>query len=87
MGIDFLLGRREDLGRGMGSKLVAEHVARVEALPDVRRIVADPLSGNVRSIRALEASGFRFDERSGLYVRERRRDADERWTRDPSSIA
>jgi RimJ/RimL family protein N-acetyltransferase len=69
-GIDFLLGRPEDLGRGLGRALVGQWSAWCVRNLGARRLVADPDADNEPSLRALRSCGFRPDACSGLLVRE-----------------
>lgn len=69
-GIDFLLGRPEDLGRGLGRALVGQWSEWCALHLGARRLVADPDAANEPSVRALRACGFRPDAHSGLLVRE-----------------
>ena len=71
-GIDYLIGRKELLGKGLGKeivKLICDKVIESEA--NATQIVADPIieeeRKNIASIKTLEANGFSFDERTGLY--------------------
>jgi RimJ/RimL family protein N-acetyltransferase len=76
LGIDFLLGRPEDLGRGLGTRLVRDLARHLERRVDAGthvRLIADPHPENAASIRSLAANAFRLDERTGLYVREAKR--------------
>ncbi len=70
LGLDFLLGRPQDLGRGLGHALVAQWSAWCEGRLGARRLVADPDAGNEPSVRVLRACGFVPDARTGLWVRE-----------------
>jgi len=71
-GIDYLIGSKELLGKGIGKeivKLICDKV--IESEENVTQIVADPTievkRKNVASIKTLEANGFSFDERTELY--------------------
>ena len=70
LGIDFCLGRAEDLGRGLGSALLRAFVRHLLDRLAPARIVADPDLENVASCRALEAAGFVLDEASGIWALE-----------------
>lgn len=74
-GIDYMLGKRELLGQGIGKilvKLICDKV--IEDHPEVTRLAADPTIEETRkneaSIRVLEINGFRFDESSEFYIRD-----------------
>lgn len=70
LGIDYMLGRAELLGKGLGARLIGDFLANIEADLGPRRIIADPTAKNLRSIRALAANGFFFDLATGLSIRE-----------------
>lgn len=72
LGIDYMLGRAELLGKGLGARLIGDFLGHVRAALGPRRIIADPTAENLRSIRALVANGFFFDPATGLFVREPR---------------
>jgi aminoglycoside 6'-N-acetyltransferase len=59
-GIDYLIGRGELTGRGLGSAAIAGFVAETwERYPEVAAVVVDVQVANRRSWRALERVGFR----------------------------
>jgi RimJ/RimL family protein N-acetyltransferase len=58
-GIDQFLANASDLGKGLGSELVAQFVARLFADPAVTKVQTDPSPENARAIRAYEKAGFR----------------------------
>lgn len=58
-GIDQFLANAEQLGQGLGSKMVGQFVARLFADPQVTRVQTDPSPSNGRAIRAYEKAGFR----------------------------
>jgi aminoglycoside 6'-N-acetyltransferase len=58
-GIDYLIGREPDRGRGLGSAAIAAFTEDTfGAYPDVTSVVAAPQQANVASWRALEQAGF-----------------------------
>lgn len=61
--IDIWIGEEEDLGRGLGTKMMRAAFARCFADPKVTAIVIDPLDSNVRARRFYERLGFAFVER------------------------
>ncbi|MDP2849040.1 MAG: GNAT family N-acetyltransferase [Humidesulfovibrio sp.] len=69
IGIDYLLGRPELIGKGLGTRLIRSHVAHIQHDLGPRRIIADPDAANAASIGALAANGFALDSGTGLYVR------------------
>jgi RimJ/RimL family protein N-acetyltransferase len=58
-GIDQFLADASLLGRGLGSRMLAEIVAHIFADPTVTKVQADPSPANARAIRAYEKAGFR----------------------------
>ena len=73
-GIDYMIGNQNFLGKGLGNtlvRLICQQVAGEN--PEAVYIVADPTiekeERNVVSIRVLENYGFKFDDKSGLYIK------------------
>jgi aminoglycoside 6'-N-acetyltransferase len=67
LGLDISIGDEADLGKGLGSAIIAAlcEVLFVEGAP---RLIVDPDPANARAIRAYEKAGFvRFDERASKY--------------------
>ena len=58
-GIDQFIADASLLGRGLGSRMVAEIVAQLFADPAVTKVQVDPSPDNARAIRAYEKAGFR----------------------------
>jgi RimJ/RimL family protein N-acetyltransferase len=58
-GIDQFLADASNLGRGLGSQMVAQFVARLFGDPQVTKVQTDPAPHNGRAIRAYEKAGFR----------------------------
>lgn len=58
-GIDQFLANEHQLGKGLGSRMVRELVARLFADPAVTTVQTDPRPDNARAIRAYEKAGFR----------------------------
>ena len=58
-GIDQFLADASLLGRGLGSRMVAEMVDQIFANPAVTKVQADPSPDNARAIRAYEKAGLR----------------------------
>jgi RimJ/RimL family protein N-acetyltransferase len=57
-GIDQFLADANLLGRGLGTEMVADFVARLFADPTVTLIQTDPDPANARAIRCYEKAGF-----------------------------
>jgi RimJ/RimL family protein N-acetyltransferase len=62
-GIDGFLADPADLGKGLGTRMIAAFVARLFADPAVTKIQIDPDPENARAIRCYEKVGF---ERVGI---------------------
>jgi aminoglycoside 6'-N-acetyltransferase len=58
-GVDLFLAEEEQLGRGLGTRVLEEFVQRVVfAVPATRACIADPDAENRPSLRAFEKAGF-----------------------------
>jgi RimJ/RimL family protein N-acetyltransferase len=58
-GIDQFLANAEQLGLGLGSRMVRQFVTGLFADPEVTQVQTDPSPSNARAIRAYEKAGFR----------------------------
>ena len=58
-GIDQFIASSEELGRGLGTRMVREFVAQLLEDPTVSRVQTDPAPTNSRAIRCYEKAGFR----------------------------
>ncbi len=74
-GIDYLIGSKELLGKGIGKeivKIICDKV--VESEVNVTQLVADPTieveRRNIASIKILEANGFLYDEKTETYKKQ-----------------
>jgi len=61
--IDIWIGAADDRGRGLGTEMMRQAIAKCFARADVTAIVIDPLASNVRAIRFYERLGFKPVER------------------------
>jgi putative acetyltransferase len=66
VGIDYLIGNIEYLGKGYGSKIVRLLIDYIISKNHYDYIVADPIEENVSSIKVLENNGFKQNT-SGLF--------------------
>lgn len=66
VGIDYLIGDKEYLGKGNGSEIVRLLVDLIKSKNEYDYIVADPVEDNISSVKVLEKSGFIKDV-NGLY--------------------
>lgn len=66
VGIDYLIGDKEYLGKGYGSKIVRLLVDFIKSKSEYDYIVADPIIENLSSIKVLENNGFRQNS-NGLF--------------------
>lgn len=60
--IDIWIGEEADLGRGYGTAMMQQALARCFASPEVVAVLIDPLADNVRAHRFYARFGFRFQE-------------------------
>ena len=58
--IDIWIGEADCLGKGYGTEMMRQALARCFADARVAAVVIDPLAGNVRAHRFYERLGFRF---------------------------
>ena len=82
-GVDQFLADAADVGRGLGTAMVRDFVARLFADRAITRVQTDPAPDNARAIRSYEKAGFRavgeVDTPDGLALlmyRERASEAD-----------
>lgn len=61
--IDIWIGEPDALGKGYGTQMMREAIARCFAEPDVTAIIIDPLASNTGAIRFYERFGFTPVER------------------------
>ncbi|MDX2222474.1 MAG: GNAT family N-acetyltransferase [Rhodospirillaceae bacterium] len=61
--IDIWIGEAGDLGRGHGTEMMNQALARCFAEPAVKAVIIDPLASNARAIRFYERIGFHAVER------------------------
>jgi aminoglycoside 6'-N-acetyltransferase len=60
--IDIWIGEPDCLGRGYGTQMMEQAIARCFSDPDVTAILVDPLASNTRAHRFYERLGFQFVE-------------------------
>ncbi|MFS8641088.1 MAG: acetyltransferase, partial [Symbiobacteriaceae bacterium] len=58
--IDIWIGEADDLGRGLGTRMMELALARCFADPSVSAVLVDPLASNVRAHRFYRRLGFRW---------------------------
>lgn len=68
--IDYMIGEPDYIGKGFGRSIVLELVERIKKHQDAKRIVVEPDQENKASCGVLLASGFVYDEKTGIYVME-----------------
>lgn len=66
VGIDYLIGEKEYLGKGFGSKIICLLADFIKSKNEYDFIIADPIVENVSSIKVLENNGFK-EKAHGLY--------------------
>ncbi len=60
--VDIWIGEADCLGRGYGSEMMRQALARCFAAPEVTAVLVDPLAHNTRAHRFYLRMGFRFVE-------------------------
>ena len=58
--IDIWIGSENDLGKGYGTEIMQQALARCFLDPGVKNVLIDPLSSNVRAIKFYERLGFKY---------------------------
>lgn len=66
--IDYLIGEKEFLKRGLGKGIINELLNLVRLIPNAKRIIVQPDSENAASCNTLLSSGFEFIESKELYL-------------------
>jgi RimJ/RimL family protein N-acetyltransferase len=66
VGIDYLIGNSEYLGKGYGSKMIHMLIDLIKSKKEYNYIIADPINDNSASIKVLENLGF-TQKSNGLY--------------------
>jgi aminoglycoside 6'-N-acetyltransferase len=64
--IDIWIGMAEDLGRGYGTLMMQQALARCFANPRVAAVLLDPQESNIQALRFYERLGFKRVERRQL---------------------
>ena len=59
VGIDYLIGDPEYLGKGYGTQLISLFVEFIKSANRYKYIVADPVSASKSSVKVLDNNGFR----------------------------
>lgn len=71
-GIDYLIGEKDYLGKGIGKEMIEQLVKRILELPDAQRVTADIDNENLASKNVLLSCGFKMlDEDGSRYVFEK----------------
>lgn len=58
VGIDQFLADESNLGKGLGTRMIAAFVQQLFADPKITKVQVDPAPGNARAIRCYEKVGF-----------------------------
>ncbi|WP_086348215.1 GNAT family N-acetyltransferase [Candidatus Enterococcus clewellii] len=66
--IDYMIGEKAYVGKGLGKQIVACLTAQIMQLSDCERIIVQPEPENLASCGVLLANNYRFDEENELYV-------------------
>ena len=64
--VDIWIGEADCLGRGHGSEMMSEALARCFASREVTAVLVDPLANNISAHRFYRRMGFRFVEESSF---------------------
>lgn len=67
--IDYLIGERDYLGKGLGKTMIDSLVNHVFSLQDARRIIVQPEEENRSSCSVLLSCGFNYDAKNSLYCK------------------
>ena len=67
VGIDYMIGEGEYIGKGFGTMIVRAIVDEIKSQNQFSHIIADPIPENVASITVLTKNGFR-PMANGLYI-------------------
>lgn len=65
--IDYLIGEKDNLGKGFGKKIIAILVDKISKIAGVKRIIVKPESENLASCNVLMANKFVFDNEKQYY--------------------
>lgn len=66
--MDYLIGERAYLKKGLGTGLVKALLTEIFCEPDARRVIVQPEEENRISCNTLLSAGFQYDEKSRLYL-------------------
>ncbi len=67
VGIDYMIGEEQYLGKGVGVEIIRRIVLIIKELGWYRYLIADPDPGNISSIEVLKRNGFTL-QNNGLYM-------------------
>ncbi len=59
--LDIWIGESENLGKGIGSKMMEMTIDRLFSSPEIHSILVDPLASNTRAHNFYYRLGFKFD--------------------------
>ena len=65
--IDYLIGNRDYLGKGLGNEMVLALIEQIAACEDARLIIVQPDERNTASCGTLRSAGFAFDAKNKLF--------------------
>jgi len=66
--IDYMIGDRDFLNKGLGIDIVKSLIKAIDAMPNAKRIIAQPEPNNMASCRTLLSAGFIYDTKNQLYI-------------------
>jgi RimJ/RimL family protein N-acetyltransferase len=67
--IDYLIGDKEYLGKGIGRLIVKKLIEKIHAIPGARLIVVQPELENAASCNTLRANDFVFNEEKQVFYK------------------
>lgn len=69
--IDYLIGEKSLLGKGLGKKIIELLTQRIWAIPNAEKIIVKPETDNLPSCKSLISNNFKYDKKNELYIKHR----------------
>ena len=67
--IDYLIGKREYLGKGLGCQIVCLLTEKIFEREDAKRVIVQPEPENDASCNTLLSAGYEYEEENKLYLK------------------